>query len=123
MVQVYNKELENAVAGESGGDLGKVFRSLASANRPSGGQVDSDLANKEAKELFEAGVGKTFGTDESELVRILVSRSFSQLRATFDEYTKIYSRDIEKSIQSETSGDFERALVAIGDDNFPDKIF
>ena len=55
-----------------------------------------------------------FGTNESELVRILVSRSFSQLRATFDEYTKIYSRDIEKSVESETSGDFEKALVAIG---------
>lgn len=111
--KLYNKELENSVAGESGGDLGKVFRSLAAANRPSGGQVDSELANKEAKELFEAGAGKTFGTDESELVRILVSRSFVQLRATFDEYTKIYSRDIEKSVQSETSGDFEKALVAI----------
>ena len=63
---------------------------------------------------LQAGVGKTFGTDENELSRVLASRSFAQLRATFDEYQKQYGKDIEQSIRSETSGDFENALATIG---------
>ena len=47
-------------------------------------------------------------------MRILVSRSFAQLRATFDAYQKIAGKDIEKSIISEMNGDLEDALVAIG---------
>ena len=47
-------------------------------------------------------------------MRILVSRSFAQLRATFDAYEKIAGKDIEKAIEHETMGDFEDALLAIG---------
>ena len=54
------------------------------------------------------------GTDESAFVRILCSRSFRQLKATFDEYSKISKNDIEKAIKSEMSGDLERACLAIG---------
>ena len=54
------------------------------------------------------------GTDESELIRILVSRSFPQLRATFEAYNRIADKDIASSIKSETRGNLEDALVAIG---------
>lgn len=57
---------------------------------------------------------KKLGTDEEEFVRILCSRSYVQLRATFEEYYKISGIDIEKSIKKETSGDLEDALLAIG---------
>ena len=60
----------------------------------------------------KAGEGK-FGTDESEFVRILCSRSFPQLCATFDIYMKISGKDIEKAIKSEMSGDLEKACLAI----------
>ena len=54
------------------------------------------------------------GTDESEFVRILASRGFLQLRATFEAYNRIADKDIVSSIKSETSGVLEDALVAIG---------
>ena len=87
---------------------------MATANRPNNGAVDGALAQNEAKALYDAGVGKTFGTNEDEFVRILVSRSFAQLRATFDIYQKTYGKDFQSSVISETSGDLEKALVAIG---------
>ncbi len=49
-----------------------------------------------------------------EFVRILCSRSFAQLRATFLHYEQLCGTDIEKSIKKEMSGDLEDALLAIG---------
>lgn len=50
--------------------------------------VDQDKAKREAQELFQAGE-KSWGTDESKFNFIIASRSFAQLKATFDEYTKV----------------------------------
>lgn len=61
---------------------------------------------------IKAGEGK-FGTEENELVRVLVSRSFAQLRATFDAYQNIAGKNIEDAIKAETEGHFEDALIAI----------
>ncbi len=53
----------------------------------------------------QAGEGER-GTDEDVFVRVLCSRSYAQLRATFNEYSKISGgRDIEQSVKRETSGD------------------
>lgn len=62
--------------------------------------------------IQKAGEGK-FGTDESEFIRILCTRSFPQLRATFDEYKKICGHDIEQAIKKEMSGNLEKACLAI----------
>ena len=45
---------------------------------------------------------------------ILVSRSYAQLRATFQEYAKIANKDIDDTIQSEMSGDLKDSMLAIG---------
>lgn len=62
--------------------------------------------------LKKAGVGKV-GTDESVFTRILSSRSFSQLKATFDVYHQIAESDIIKSVKKETGGNYEDGLIAI----------
>jgi hypothetical protein len=45
-------------------------------------------------------------------------RSFEQLNETFKEYLKIYGVDILETIESETSGKFKKALIAIGNQTF-----
>ena len=63
--------------------------------------------------LLEAGE-KKWGTDESRFNVILVSRSYVQLRATFQEYAKLADKDIEDTIASEMSGDLKRAFLSVG---------
>lgn len=114
--RLFNRDLYKDISKEQSGDLGRVFKSLASGGRPSSGPYDEpdfELAETEADELFEAGEGKLFGTDEAELIRILCSRSFKQLKATFEIYEQKNDTTIEESIKSETSGDFKKALNVI----------
>ncbi|KAK3604066.1 hypothetical protein CHS0354_004729 [Potamilus streckersoni] len=44
---------------------------------------------------------------------ILVSRSYAQLRATFQEYAKLANKDIDDTIKSEMSGDLKDSMLAI----------
>jgi hypothetical protein len=71
------------------------------------------------KKIFikKAGVGKV-GTDESAFIRILCSRSFPQLNATFNAYHQLSGKDIENSVKGELSGDLETACLAIGYNSF-----
>ena len=50
--------------------------------------MDHEKAKREAQELYQAGE-KSWGTDESKFNLIIASRSIPQLKATFDEYTKV----------------------------------
>lgn len=45
--------MESDIAEEQSGDLGKLFRALATAARPASNNVDSQLAEKEAQELYD----------------------------------------------------------------------
>jgi hypothetical protein len=44
-----------------------------------------------------------------------VSRSFPQLRATFQEYAKLANKDIEDTISSEMSGDLKQGFLTVGE--------
>ena len=57
---------------------------------------------------------KKLGTDEETFNRILCTRSYGQLRATFDAYRQISGKDIEDSIKSEMSGNLEEGFLSIG---------
>ena len=111
--KLFQRDLEKDLSSEQGSHLGRIFRSIISAGRSVSRAVDMALAIKEAQELYDAGEGK-FGTDESEFIRILCSRSFQQLSATFDCYIKISGNDIEKVIKKEMGGNLEDACLAIG---------
>jgi len=50
---VFKSDLEHDIANEQNGDLGRLFRSLISATRPSSDSIDFDLAKKEAQELYD----------------------------------------------------------------------
>ena len=67
--------------------------------------------------IEQAGEGQA-GTDEDVFVRVLCSRSYVQLRATFNEYSKISGgRDIEQSVKRETSGELGIQKIS----KFPNK--
>lgn len=50
---MYGKSLDEAIAGEQDGDFGRVLRSVASGNRDDSDDVDQELAEKEAQELYD----------------------------------------------------------------------
>lgn len=111
--QEYNKELEKDVIGDTSGHLKRLLVSQVQANRSESKDVDRNKAKQDAKALYEAGE-KKWGTDESRFNVILVSRSYPQLRATFDEYDKLSKKDFEEVLKSEMSGDLLRGMKTIG---------
>ncbi|KXJ70192.1 hypothetical protein RP20_CCG024521 [Aedes albopictus] len=67
-----------------------------------------------AKRLFEAMDG--LGTDDTTLIRIIVSRSEIDLQNIKDEFEQMYNKTLMSAVKSETSGDYKKALCAlIGD--------
>lgn len=110
--KLFSRDLEKDVAGDTSGHFKKFLTSLLQAYRDESQTVDLAKAEADAKVLYQAGEGR-WGTDESKFNTILVSRSFSQLKATFDEYSKISKYDIEDSIKREMSGDLRDGMTSI----------
>merc|ERR1711964_145217 len=110
--QVYGDELEDAIRSETSGNLKRFLVSQSLSNRSEEWDVDFDLAEKDAQDLYDAGEGQ-MGTDESTFNKVLSLRSYPQLRATFDAYQRISDRDIMEAVRSETSGNLKDAYLAI----------
>ncbi|XP_019860794.1 PREDICTED: annexin A7-like [Amphimedon queenslandica] len=116
IVQEYKKEygrnLEKDVVSETSGHFKRLLVSMCQGAREETATVDMARATREANELYQAGE-KKWGTDESKFNQILALRSFPQLRATFQEYTKISQRDILNSIDREMSGDLKEGFKTV----------
>jgi annexin A6 len=65
----------------------------------------------DAKRLRKAMKG--LGTNEGSLNRIIGCRRFEEKRAIVDAYKTNYNRDLLKDLNSETSGDYRRLLLAL----------
>ncbi|KAK6970182.1 annexin A6 [Biomphalaria glabrata] len=109
---MFNKELEQDIAGDTSGHFKRLLIGCLQANRPEGTEFNRVMAKQDAQALLDAGE-KKWGTDESRFHTVLVSRSYAQLRATFQEYAKLANKDIEDSIKSEMSGDLKNGMLAI----------
>ncbi|KAH9498198.1 Annexin A6 [Bulinus truncatus] len=109
---MFNKDLENDIAGDTSGHFKRLLIGCLQANRPEGTEFNRTQAKQDAQALLDAGE-KKWGTDESRFHTVLVSRSYAQLRATFQEYAKLANKDIEDSIKSEMSGDLKDGMLAI----------
>lgn len=109
---VFGRDLEKDVVGDTSGHFKSLLVTMCKASREEGETADYSKAQKEANDLYAAGE-KKWGTDESTFNTILGTRSFAQLRATFEEYEKIAHKDIRKSIESEVSGDLKKGYLAI----------
>lgn len=109
--KLYEKNLCDAVSGDTSGDFGKYLRLLAAGTRDDSYMVDKKLAHNEATDLYKAGEDR-MGTNESKFIRVLSSRNFLQLEETFNVYLEVSGgSDIEQAIQKELSGDFKTALL------------
>jgi len=108
---MYDRDLEKDLKSETRGDFENLLVSLIQGKR-SEDDVDDDKAKKEAAELKEAGADK-WGTDEAEFNRILCTRSFPQLRATFKAYTKLTGKTMADAVKSEMSGDLKDGFLTL----------
>lgn len=108
----FDKNLEKEVVSETSGHFKRLLVSLLTANRDPEGPVNAAKAAQDAKDLYEAGE-KRWGTDESAFNAVMATRSYSHLRAVFDEYQKISKHSIEHAIKSEMSGDIEDGMLAV----------
>uniref|UniRef100_A0A8C7VXA7 Annexin n=1 Tax=Oncorhynchus mykiss TaxID=8022 RepID=A0A8C7VXA7_ONCMY len=75
----YKNELQNDIKSDTGGDFRNALLSLCKATRNEDIIVNQELAESDAKALYEAGEKKK-GTDCSVFIDILTTRSAPQLR-------------------------------------------
>ena len=54
--RLYKRNLDQDIAEEQGGYLGRIFRSIIQGGRPDSGYVDNNLAKQEALELYKVKV-------------------------------------------------------------------
>ena len=110
--EMYTRDLEKDLVSETSGHFKRLLVSCVQGNRDESTEVDMAKAKREAEELYKAGE-KRWGTDESKFNQVIALRSYPQLRATFNEYRKISSYDIVRSIEHEMSGDLKEAFKAV----------
>lgn len=107
----YRKSLDDDISGDTSGYFRRILISQLGAARDESSSVNKAQVKCDAEEFHKAGKG--LGTDEAKYNQILCSRSFNHLREMFDEFRRSTGKDIEQAISSETSGDYEDALLAV----------
>ncbi|GLT82110.1 hypothetical protein SLE2022_005210 [Rubroshorea leprosula] len=104
----YKHSLEEDVASYTEGNIRKLLVALTSTYKYDGYEVDGDLAHSEANILHEEITGKDYNHEE--LIRVLSTRSKSQLTATFNKYRNIHGTSITKGLLIDSADDYLYAL-------------
>ncbi|XP_063780468.1 annexin A13 isoform X2 [Pseudophryne corroboree] len=97
---IYGKDLEKVLKSELSGNIEKT--AIALLYRP---------CEFDAQELRKAMKGG--GTNESVLIQILCTRSNQQIRNIKESYKRLFERDLEKDVSSETSQHFKKFLISL----------
>ncbi|CAH8538612.1 unnamed protein product [Schistosoma turkestanicum] len=74
--------------------------------------VDMNLVEKDVETLWDAGEAR-LGTDEAAIINIMANRSVWHLQEVARLFEKKFEKSLMDSLASETSGDFESALLLI----------
>ncbi|MED6109242.1 hypothetical protein PIB30_031684 [Stylosanthes scabra] len=104
----YKRSLEEDVAANTTGHLRQLLVGLVSSFRYEGDEINARLAQSEANILHET-VKEKKGNHE-EAIRILTTRSKTQLVATFNRYRDEHNISISKKLLDQASDDFNKAL-------------
>ncbi|KAJ8900283.1 hypothetical protein K2173_024923 [Erythroxylum novogranatense] len=108
----YKHSLEEDVAAHTSGDIRKLLLGLVTAYRYEGSEINAKLADTEADKLHGAFKDKEFSHEE--VIRILTTRSKTQLMAIFNRYRDDHGTSITKALQSEPADGLIKLLrVAI----------
>lgn len=114
--KAYSKEfktdLEKDIIDDTSGDFQKALLSLLKGTRSEECYVDENLADRDAKALYEAGE-KQKKANVLVFIEIFTSRSFSHLKKVFEKYSTYSKHDLNKALDLELKGDIEKCLVAI----------
>ncbi|CAA6659509.1 unnamed protein product [Spirodela intermedia] len=106
----YKKSLEEDVACHTTGDIRKLLLPLLTAYRYEGTEVNMVLAKSEAKILHENISDKAYNHED--LIRIISTRSKTQLAATFNHYIDLFENPILKDLEPEAEDEYVSLLVA-----------
>jgi hypothetical protein len=106
------RKLEKDLVSETSGHFKRLLVSQCNAMRDENPNVDVALAEKDAQAIWEAGE-KKLGTDESVFNTVLCTRSYPQLKATFEKYRASTGKGIIDTINREMSGDLKEGFMAI----------
>ena len=122
--RIYGKDMATEVHQDLSGDLQKLFDVvlkvfqdhylnliICKATRDEANQ-DKDVAKQEAQLLYNRGERK-IGTDEDAFIRIFAQRSREQLQLIDMAYADLTGHNLEHAIVNETSGYFQKALLAL----------
>uniref|UniRef100_A0A0D9XDF2 Annexin n=1 Tax=Leersia perrieri TaxID=77586 RepID=A0A0D9XDF2_9ORYZ len=116
MKQTYHAKfgtyLEHDIGQRTSGDHQKLLLAYVGIPRYEGPEVDPTIVTHDAKDLYKAGE-KRLGTDEKTFIRVFTERSWAHLASVASAYHHMYDRSLEKVVKSETSGNFEVALLTI----------
>uniref|UniRef100_A0A4D5RAA5 Annexin n=1 Tax=Homo sapiens TaxID=9606 RepID=A0A4D5RAA5_HUMAN len=110
--ETLKRDLAKDITSDTSGDFRNALLSLAKGDRSEDFGVNEDLADSDARALYEAGERRK-GTDVNVFNTILTTRSYPQLRRVFQKYTKYSKHDMNKVLDLELKGDIEKCLTAI----------
>lgn len=99
---LYKKKLKDDLKGDLSGNFKHLMVALV---------TPPELFD--AKQLKKAMKGT--GTDEDALIEILASRTSRQMKEISQTYLTVYKKSLRDAISSETSGDFQKALLILAD--------
>ncbi|TKC49033.1 hypothetical protein EI555_003808, partial [Monodon monoceros] len=97
------KDIEEAIEAETSGDLQKAYLTLVRSAR--------DLEGYFADCLYKAMKGA--GTDEETLIDIIVTQAEVDLQGIKAKFQEKYQKSLSDMVRSDTSGDFQKLLVAL----------
>ncbi|KAK2440072.1 annexin protein RJ4-like [Trifolium repens] len=105
----YKRSIEEDVSANTTGHLRQLLVGLVSSFRYEGDEINAKLAQAEANIIHES-VKEKKGNNEEEVIRILTTRSKTQLVATFNRYRDEHGISISKKLLDQTSDDFHKTL-------------
>ncbi|XP_077620525.1 annexin A13 [Crocuta crocuta] len=98
-----NKDIEEAIEAETSGDVQKAYLTLVRCARDHEGYF--------ADRLYESMKGA--GTEEETLIHIIVTRAEVDLQGIKAKFQEKYQKSLSDMVRSDTSGDFQKLLVAL----------